>query len=84
MASTGSASPPACPDTVTYDWATAALKGNTTGTTTTVLGKTCVSSSGWTKVTASVTAGHSYTLTNHDDNYPTDPTYTLFDDVGVS
>jgi hypothetical protein len=28
-------------------------------------------------------AGHSYTLTllNHDDNYPSDPTYTLFDDV---
>ena len=75
-----------CPDTVTYDWATATLKDNTTGTTTTVLAKTCVSSSGWRQVTASVTAGHSYTLTltNHDDNYPADPTYTLFDDVGVS
>jgi hypothetical protein len=31
-------------------------------------------------------AGHSYTLTltSHDDNYPTDPTYTLFDDVAVA
>src|SRR5487761_1862932 len=75
-----------CPDTVTYDWATATLKDNTAGTTTTPLGKTCVSSSGWKKVTASVTAGHSYTLTltSHDDNYPGDPTYTLFDDVALA
>jgi hypothetical protein len=30
-------------------------------------------------------AGDSYTLplTSHDDNYPTDPTYTLFDEVSV-
>jgi hypothetical protein len=30
--------------------------------------------------------GHVYTLTliDHDDNYATDPTYTLFDDVTVS
>jgi hypothetical protein len=75
-----------CPDTVTFDWATATLKDNTTGTTTTPLGKTCVSSSGWTQVTAPVTAGHSYTLTltSHDDNFSGDPTYTLFDDAGVS
>ncbi|MEY9962704.1 hypothetical protein ABIA33_000730 [Streptacidiphilus sp. MAP12-16] len=75
-----------CPDTVTYDWATATLKDNTTGTTTTVLAKTCVSSSGWTTKTATVTAGHSYTLTltNKDDNYAGDPTYTYYDDVTVS
>jgi subtilase family serine protease len=75
-----------CPDTVTFDWATATLKDNTANTTTTVLAKTCVSSSGWTKVTAPVTAGHSYTLTltNHDDNFSSDPTHTLFDDVGLS
>jgi hypothetical protein len=38
------------------------------------------------QVSASVTAGHSYTLTllSHDDNYPSDPTYTLFDAVVVS
>jgi serine protease len=72
-----------CPDTVTYDWATATLKNNTTGTTTTVLGKTCVSSSGWKQVTATVVAGDSYTLTltSHDDNYSGDPTYTKYDDV---
>ena len=75
-----------CPDTVTYDWATATLKDNTTGTTTTVLAKTCVSNSGWVKKTASITAGHSYTLTmtSHDDNYTGDPTYTVFDDVTTS
>jgi subtilase family serine protease len=75
-----------CPDTVTYDWATAKLKDNTTGTTSTVLSKTCVSSSGWTKVNTPVVAGHSYTLTltSHDDDYASDPTYTLYDDVAVS
>ena len=65
---------------------TAALRDNTTGTTTTVLAKTCVASSGWIRVSAGLTAGHSYTLTltSHDDNYPGDATYTLFDDVSVS
>jgi hypothetical protein len=75
-----------CPDTITYDWATATLKDNTTGTTTTVLAKTCVSSSGWLQKTASVTAGHSYTLTmiSHDDNYAGDATYARYDDVTLS
>jgi hypothetical protein len=75
-----------CPDTVTYDWATATLKDNTTNTTTTVLAKTCVSSSGWKQVTHALTAGHSYTLTltSKDDNYAGDPTYTEYDDVTLS
>ena len=40
----------------------------------------------WTNVTASVTAGSTYTLarTNHDDNYAGDATYRLFDDVTLS
>jgi len=75
-----------CPDTVFYDWATATLRDNTTGTTTTILARTCVASSGWRQVTHAVTSGHSYTLTltNRDDNYPGDPTFTLFDDASVS
>ena len=75
-----------CPDTVTYDWATITLRDNTTGTTYTLLPRTCVANSGWKQVTHAVTSGHSYTLTlrNRDDNYPGDPTYTLFDDAGVS
>ncbi|MEY9855011.1 hypothetical protein ABH935_000610 [Catenulispora sp. GAS73] len=75
-----------CPDTVTYDWATATLKDNTSGTTKTILAKTCVSSSGWKQVTSTITAGHSYTLTltSKDDNYPGDPTFTKYDDVATS
>ena len=72
-----------CPDTVTYDWVTVTLRDNTAGTTATVVPKTCASAYAWTNATASVTPGHSYTLTltSHDDNYGADPTYTLFDDV---
>ncbi|MFJ8313466.1 MULTISPECIES: hypothetical protein [unclassified Streptomyces] len=75
-----------CPDTVTYDWATATLTDNTAGTTTTPLAKTCTNNQGWKQQTAALTAGHSYTLTliSKDDNYPGDPTYTLYDDVAVS
>jgi hypothetical protein len=77
-----------CPDTVRYDWATATLRDNTSRTTRTVLGKTCNNSSSlspWARVSSSLTAGHSYTLTltSRDDNYPGDATYTLYDDVSV-
>jgi hypothetical protein len=76
-----------CTDTVTYDWATATLKDNTTNTTSTVLPKTCTNSGTWVQVRANLTGGHSYTLTliDHDDNWtsPPDPTYTLYDDVVV-
>ena len=75
-----------CTDSVTYDWATATLKDNTSNTTTTMLGHTCTNNSTWVKSSASVTAGHSYTLTliDHDDGYAGDPTYTLYDDVAIS
>jgi hypothetical protein len=77
-----------CPDTVTYDWATATLKDNVTGTTTTILAKVCTTTAVWTQVNTNVAsnAGHSVTLTlaNHDDNYAGDPTFTYFDDVSVA
>jgi hypothetical protein len=75
-----------CPDTVTYDWATATLKDTTTNVTTTILAKTCVANSGWKQVTKALTANHNYTLTliSKDDNYTGDPTYTLYDDVALS
>jgi len=75
-----------CPDTVTYDWASATLTDNTAGGTSTVLGNTCSNSGAWVQATAAVTAGHSYTLklSNHDDNYAGDPTYTLYDDVTLN
>jgi serine protease len=74
-----------CTDTVTYDWATATLKDNTTGTTTTVLPKTCTNTGTWSSASAPLTGSHSYTLTliDHDDNFASDPTYTLYDDVTV-
>ena len=73
---------------MTYDWATATLKDNTTNTTATVLARTCTNNGSWVHVTVSLTGGHSYTLTliDRDDNYttPPDPTYTLYDDIAVS
>lgn len=75
-----------CPDTLTYDWATATLKDNTAGTTATVIARTCTNSGVWMQSTSAITAGHSYllTLVSHDDNYASDPTDTLFDDVTLS
>jgi hypothetical protein len=72
-----------CTDTVTYDWATATLRDNTAGTTTTVLAKTCTNTGSWSSKSATLVGSHSYTLTliDHDDNYASDPTYTLYDDV---
>jgi uncharacterized membrane protein len=74
-----------CPDTLTYDWATATLRDNTTGTATTMLGKVCTNNNTWVQASAGLTGGHSYTLTlvSHDDNYAGDATYTLFDDVAI-
>ena len=65
------------PDDVAWDWATATIKDNTTGTTATVLAKTCIASSGWKQVTTAITAGHSYTLTltSKDDNRARNATY---------
>ena len=75
-----------CPDSVSYDWATATLKDNTTNTTATVLPRTCATNGAYVQVTANVVAGHSYTLTmtSHDDNFPGDASSTKFDDVNLS
>jgi hypothetical protein len=75
-----------CPDTVTYDWATVTLRNNGAGTTATILPRTCTAAGAWTNITASVSAGTSYTLTltSHDDNYTGDPTFTLYDDVTIN
>ena len=74
-----------CPDTVSYDWATATLRDSTTGTTSTLLPHVCANNSGWTAISASLTGGDTYTLTlvSHDDGFAGDPTYTLFDDVAI-
>lgn len=74
-----------CPDTVTYDWATATLRDNTTGVTTTILPHVCATNNTWVQISSSLIASHNYTLTlfSHDDNYVGDPTYTMFDDVAI-
>lgn len=73
-----------CPDTVSLAWTTATLTDNTSGSTVTVLPKTCLSHRGWRKVTATVIAGHSYTIKviSHDDNDTGhgDGNYTRLDD----
>lgn len=75
-----------CPDTVQFDWATATLRDNTTGVTTTILPKTCNTNNTWVQVSANITAGHSYTVTliSRDDNFAGDATFTLYDDVATS
>jgi hypothetical protein len=75
-----------CPDTVQFDWATATLRDNTSSTTRTVLARTCNNNGTWVQVSATITAGHSYTLTltNRDDNFTGDPTFTKFDDASLS
>ena len=71
-----------CPDTVTLDWVTATLVDHTAGTT-----KKCVTNAAFVKVNATVKTltGHSVTLTltSHDNNLGTDPSFTLFDDVNL-
>jgi hypothetical protein len=69
-----------------YDWATASLRDDTTGTTRTVLPHTCTDDKTWERVTAPVVGGHTYTLTlvSHDDGYFGDPTSTRYDDVALS
>jgi len=74
-----------CPDAVAYDWATATLQDNTTGTTAVLLPHTCPSSSSWKSVSSTLVGGHYYTLylTNHDDNFAGDATFTKYDDVSI-
>jgi len=75
-----------CPDTIQFDWFTATLRDNTTGTTTTILPRTCATNAAFVQVTAAVTAGHSYTLTltNHDDNFAGYASFTVTDDAVTS
>jgi hypothetical protein len=76
-----------CPDSVRYDWATATLRDNNTGVTSRILPKTCTNNGTWVQVSKNLSgsANHSVTLTlqSRDDNYPGDPTYTLYDDVRI-
>ena len=76
-----------CNDAIKYAWATATLKDNTAGSTTTLLANTCTKTGKWVQVTSGVLpAGHRLTLTlaSKSEVYKTNSNYTLFDDVQVS
>jgi hypothetical protein len=73
-----------CGDTVATDWATATLLDNTTGTTVTLMPKTCSNNATWNRISGTVVPGHSYTitLTSHDDGIGGNTT-AYWDDVSV-
>jgi hypothetical protein len=77
-----------CPDTITYDWASVQVKSTSGAVLATPLANTCSNSGNWVQATASLSqwAGQTVVLSfnNHDDNYASDPTYTLYDDISIS
>jgi hypothetical protein len=78
---------PHCPDTLTYDQIQVQLQSTAGSTLATPL-NVCSNSGAWTQLTydTSSLAGQTVVvrLNTHDDNYPSDPTYALFDDVAIS
>jgi hypothetical protein len=77
---------PHCTDTITYDWERMEIR-NTGGTTLATVLNVCSNSGVWTQVTYGMAAYAGQTVVlwfnNHDVNYPSDPTYTLVDDVSL-
>jgi hypothetical protein len=75
---------PFCPDTLTYDQIQMQIRKTNGSRLATVL-NVCNNSGAWTQKTfnASPYAGQTVVLwfNVHDDNYPSDPTYALVDDV---
>ena len=77
---------PHCPDTIQYDQQQAQIR-STGGSILATVMNVCSNSAVWTQVSYSLNpwAGQTVVLwfNAHDDNYPSDPTYTLFDDVSL-
>ena len=77
---------PHCPDTLTYDQIQMQIRSTAGETLATVL-NVCSNSGAWTPVSfdTSAYAGQTVVLwfNDHDDGYPTDPTYFLLDDVSL-
>jgi hypothetical protein len=75
---------PHCPDTITYDQIQMQIR-NISGATLANVLNVCSNTGTWTnvKVDTSAYAGQTIVLwfNDHDDGYPTDPTYFLLDDV---
>jgi len=78
---------PHCTDSITYDQIQAQIR-NTSGATLATVVNVCSNSGAWTSVAfdTSAYAGQTVVLwfNDHDDGYPTDPTYFLLDDVAVA
>jgi len=77
-----------CLDSVSYAWFNAVITDNTTQSSYTVVANTCSNNGTWSLAEYPLTnlAGHTITVTftNHDDNYPGDPIYTLVDAVTIA
>ncbi|MGV4982445.1 sialidase family protein [Streptomyces sp. NRAIS4] len=75
-----------CHGPAARNWATARLRDNTTGVTTTVVRKTCTQGRGWQKASTAVRPGHSYTLrlAHHCDHPAAHRTFTRYDDVQLT
>jgi len=77
---------PHCTDTITYDQIQMQIRNASGATLATVL-NACSNSGAWTQATFNTTtyAGQTVVLwfNDHDDGYPTDPTYFLLDDVSI-
>jgi hypothetical protein len=77
---------PHCPDTITYDQEQVQIRNTSNNVLATLL-NTCSNTGTWTQLTQDLSAWKGTTVVlwfnSHDDNYPSDPTYTLFDDINV-
>jgi len=78
---------PRCPDSLLYDQIQMQVR-STSGSTLAAPLNACSNSGTWTQVALDMTpyAGQTVVLwfNVHDDGYPTDPTYALFDDVSLT
>ncbi|GAA2025784.1 hypothetical protein GCM10009839_25020 [Catenulispora yoronensis] len=74
-----------CTDT-SSGFATVFLVDNTTSSSTRLLNRVCTNGQGWKSLSASVTAGHSYTLQleSRDDGVSGTPSNAVYDDITVS
>jgi hypothetical protein len=75
-----------CTDQLISDWFTVTVKDNTANKTSTLVPRSCREDGAFRQVTATVTAGHSYSLVMsvRDDGNAGDPTFAYVDDVATS
>jgi hypothetical protein len=78
---------PHCTDSITYDQIQMQIR-NTSGATLQNVLNVCPTSTAWIQVSVDTSAYAGQTIVlwfnDHDDGYPTDPTYFLLDDVAIN